>query len=71
MGQLACLEKMTLVKGRGRFAYRARAFEAPTSPFSVRSNDDKKDLLGANKPGPSEAPSRSGSGPLEALSGPF
>ncbi len=55
---------MTSVRGRGRTPSRGQASEAPTGPPS--SNRDHEDLLGSDKPGPSEAPA----GPPKALSGP-
>ena len=60
MGQPACLKKITSVRGRGRLARRAQASKAPTGPSFVRSNNDHKDPLWSNKPGPFKAFSESG-----------
>ena len=57
---------MTLVRGQNRLAHRPRASEAPTGLSSIRSNNDHKDPLGSNKPGPPKAPPE----PPEAFPGP-
>ncbi len=47
---------MTLVRGQSRSIQRSQASEALTGPLSNKSNDrEYENLLGSNKPGPSEA----------------
>ncbi len=61
--QLACLEKMTSVRGRKRLTQRGRTSKAlqihPSSYRSGHENQDYKDPLGSNKPParPPKAPS--------------
>ena len=60
--------EITSVQGQGRLAHKGQAFKGPIGPASNRFNDeDYKDPLGSNKPGPSEAPT----GPFKAPTGPF
>ncbi len=55
MGQLACLEKVTSVRGRGCPVQRGQGSKAPTDLLSYKSdNEDHKNPLGSNKLGPSE-----------------
>ena len=55
---------MTLVRGQGRLEQRGQVFEAL---INWSSNGDHKDLLGSNKPGPSEALTGSSQAPLPVL----
>ena len=65
-GQPACLEKMTSVRGQDCPTHRAQASEATTSPLSIRLNDDPKNPLESNKPGPPKAPLKAFSEPPQA-----
>ena len=57
MGQLACLDKMTLVRRQGHFAKKSQAFKALTGlPSNKSDNRNHKNLLGSNKPRPFKAP---------------
>ena len=67
MGQLARLEKITLIRRRDCLAQRDQAFKAFIRPVSNKSdNRDYTDPLGSNKSGPPKAPVK----PLETLIGP-
>lgn len=57
IGQLACLEKMTLVYRKSCLVERGRTFQAPTGSLFYRSNNrDYKDGIGSNKSGSPKAP---------------
>ena len=63
---------MTSVQRRRRFVYRGQAPKVPIGPTSNRSNnEDHKDPLGSNKPGPSEAPTRPFKAPAGAHQAPL
>ncbi len=69
MGQLVCLDKMTLVTGYSQSAWRSQVFKASTGPPSSNKSDNKdyKDPLGSNKLGLSEAPTEVATGHLQAF----
>ena len=64
--QPAHLEKMTSVRRQGCPTHRGQASKAPTNLSSVKSNNNHKNPLGSNKPGPFKALP----GSFEAHSGP-
>ena len=48
---------MTSVQRKGHFAQKSRAFQAPSSPSSHKSDrSDYENPLGSNKPKPSKTP---------------